>query len=64
MLTRAKIKRGEGQLEAFNLEIQRRPHKQEMYSPRRLGPYASEDYLFEAFQLMKSMVEDLYHESG
>ena len=64
MLTRAKIKREEGQLEAFNPEIQRRPHKQEMSSPRKLGPYASEDDFFEAFQLRKAMVEELYHERG
>jgi hypothetical protein len=64
MLTRAKLKRGEGQLEDFNPEIQRRPHKQEMSSPRKLGPYASEDDLFEEFKLMKSMVEELYHERG
>jgi hypothetical protein len=33
-------------------------------SPRKLGPYASEDDFFEAFQLMKAMVEELYHERG
>jgi hypothetical protein len=64
MLTRDRLKRGEGQLEAFNPEIQRRSRKQEMASPRKLGPYASEDNFFEAFQLMKAMVEELYHERG
>jgi hypothetical protein len=55
MLTRAKLKRGEGQLEAL---------KQEMSSPRKLGPYASEDDFFEAFKLMQAMVEEIYHERG
>jgi hypothetical protein len=35
-----------------------------MSSPRKLGPFAYEDDFFEAFQLMKSMVEELYHERG
>jgi hypothetical protein len=35
-----------------------------MSSPRKLGPYAFEENFFEAFQLMKSMVEELYHERG
>jgi hypothetical protein len=35
-----------------------------MDSPRRLGPYEYKDDLFEAFQLMKAMVEELYHERG
>jgi len=35
-----------------------------MSSPRKFGPYASEEYLFEAFQLMKAMVEELYYERG
>ena len=64
MLTRAKLKRGEGQLEALNTEIQMRLHKQEMSSPRKLGSYASEDDFFESFQLMKAMVEELYQERG
>jgi hypothetical protein len=62
MITRAKLKRGEGQLEDFNPEIQRRPRKREMSSLRKLGPFASEDDFFEAFQFMKAMVEELYHE--
>ena len=49
MVTREKIKQGEGQLEALNTKIQRRPHKQEMSSPRKLGPFASKDDLFESF---------------
>jgi hypothetical protein len=28
--------------------------------PRRLGPYDSEDDFFEAFNLMKAMVEEMY----
>jgi hypothetical protein len=64
MLTREKLKRGEGQLEALDTEIQRRPHKQEMSSPRKLGPFKSEDDFFEAFKLMQAMVEELYHERG
>ena len=62
MLTREKLKRGEGQLEVLNTKIQRRPHKQDMSSLRKLGPYASKDDSFEAFELMKSMVEEFYHE--
>jgi hypothetical protein len=64
MLTRARLKRGEGKLASYNPEIQRRFRKREMDSPRRLGPYEYEDDFFEAFQLMKAMVEDLYHERG
>jgi hypothetical protein len=62
MLMREKIKRGEGQLEALDINIQRRPYKQEMSSPRKFGHYKTEDDLFEAFKLMQAMVEDLYHE--
>jgi hypothetical protein len=57
MVTREKIKQGEGQLEALNTKIQRRPHKQEMSSSRKLGPFASKENLFESFQLTKAMVE-------
>jgi hypothetical protein len=64
MLTREKLKQGEGQLEALDTEIQRRPHKQEMSSPWKLGPFKYEDDFFEAFKLMQSMVEDIYHERG
>jgi hypothetical protein len=64
MLTREKLKQGEGQLEALNIEIQRRPHKQEMCSPRKIGPFASKDDFFDSFQLMKTMVEELYYERG
>ena len=64
MLTREKFKRGEGQLEALNTKILRRLHKQEMSSPRKLGPFASEDDFFEAFKLMQAMVEEIYHERG
>ena len=64
MLTREKIKRGEGQLEALDIEIQRRPHNQGMSLPRKLGPYKYEDDFFEAFKLMQAMVDELYHERG
>jgi hypothetical protein len=64
MLTREKLKRGEGQLEALDIEIQRRQHKQEMSSPQKLGPFKSEDDFFEAFKLMQAMEEELYHERG
>jgi hypothetical protein len=50
MLTRAKLKHGEGKLECFDPEIQRRIHKHEMDSPRKLGPFKSEDDFFEAFK--------------
>jgi hypothetical protein len=64
MLTRAKLKRGEGQLEALDTKIQRRPHKKEMSSPLKLGPFKSEVDFFEAFKLMQAMVEEIYHERG
>jgi hypothetical protein len=64
MLTRETLKKGEGQLEVLNTKIQRRPHKQEMSSLRKLGIFASEDNFFESFQLMKAMVEELYQERG
>jgi hypothetical protein len=64
MLTRKKLKQGEGQLEALNKEIQRRLHKQEMSSLRKLGPFTYEDDLFESLKLMKAMVEELYQERG
>jgi hypothetical protein len=35
-----------------------------MSSPRKLGPYKTEDDFFEAFKLMQAMVEDIYHERG
>jgi hypothetical protein len=35
-----------------------------MSSPRKIGPYEYEDDLFEAFKLMKAMVEEIYHEIG
>jgi hypothetical protein len=35
-----------------------------MDSPRKLGPFKSEDDFFEAFKLMQAMVEELYHERG
>jgi hypothetical protein len=35
-----------------------------MSSLRKLGPYASEDDFFEGFQLIKSMVEEIYLERG
>jgi hypothetical protein len=62
MLTREKRKRGEGQLEALDTEIQRRLHKKEISLPWKLGPFKFEDDFFEAFKLMKAMVEELYHE--
>jgi hypothetical protein len=34
--------------------------RREMTSPRKLGPYNSEDDFFEDFNLMKSMVEEMY----
>jgi hypothetical protein len=61
---REKLKRGEGQLEALDTEIQRRPHKQEMSSLGKLGPYKFEDDFFKAFKLMQAIVEELYHERG
>ena len=35
-----------------------------MSSPRKLGPFASEDDFFESIKLMKAMVEELYQERG
>ena len=64
MLTRARLKQGEGKLASFNPRVQRRSRKQEMDSLRKLSPYASKENFFEAFQLMKFMLEELYHERG
>jgi hypothetical protein len=64
MLTRSKSKRGEGKLASYNPEIGSRSftRRGEMDSPRRLGPYDSEDDFFEAFNLMKAMVEEMYED--
>jgi hypothetical protein len=35
-----------------------------MASPRKIGPYESEDDFFNAFNQMKEMVEELYSERG
>jgi hypothetical protein len=56
MLTRARLKRGEGKLASYNPEIQRILHKREMDSPRRLCTYEYEDDFFEEFKLMQAMV--------
>jgi hypothetical protein len=62
MPTRSKSKRGEGKLASYNPEIGSRSftRRREMNSPRKLGPYESEDDFFEVFNLMKSMVEEMY----
>jgi hypothetical protein len=66
MLTRDKHKRGEGKLESYNPEIGSRSftRREEMASPRKIGPYESEDDFFNAFNQMKAMVEELYSERG
>ena len=35
-----------------------------MDSPRKIGPFESEDDFFNAFNQMKEMVEELYSERG
>ena len=62
MLTRFESKWGEGKIASYNLEIGSRSFtcRREMTSPRKLGPYNSEDDFFEDFNLMKSMVEEMY----
>jgi hypothetical protein len=64
MLTRSKSKQGEGKLASYNLEIGSRSFNKrgKMASPRRLGPYNFEYYFFEAFNLMKAMVEEMYED--
>jgi hypothetical protein len=64
MLTRFKSKRGEGKIASYNPEIGSRSFTQrgKMASPRRLGPYDSKDDFFEAFNLMKVMVEGIYED--
>ena len=66
MLTRAKHKHGEGKLESYNPGIGSRSfiRREEMASPRKIGPYESEDDFFNAFNQMKAMVEELYSERG
>jgi len=64
MLTRAKHKCGEGKLESYNPDIGSRSFtlREEMDSPRKIGPFESEDDFFNAFNQMKQMVEELYSE--
>jgi hypothetical protein len=64
MLTRSKSKRGEGKLASYNPEIgsRRFTRREEMASTRRLCPYKFEDDFFEAFNLMKAMVEKMYED--
>jgi hypothetical protein len=66
MLTRAKHKHGVGKLEVRNPEIgsRRFTQREEMDSPRKIGPYECEDDFFNAFNRMKKMVEELYSERG
>jgi hypothetical protein len=62
MLTRSKSKLGEGKLTSYNPDIGSRifTHQRKMTSLRKLCPYNLEDDLFEDFNLMKSMVEEIY----
>jgi hypothetical protein len=66
MLTRAKHKRGERKLESYNPEIGSRSftQREEMASPRKIGPFEYEDEFFNSFNQMKAMVEELYSERG
>jgi hypothetical protein len=62
MLTRSNSKQGEGKIASYNTEIglRRFNRRREMTSLRKLGPYDSKDDFFEAFNLIKSMVEEMY----
>jgi hypothetical protein len=66
MLTRSRIKKGEGKLEVYNPKIgsRRSTQRGEMATPRKTNPFNSEEDFFEAFSLMKEMVEELYNERG
>jgi len=62
MLIRSRFKLGQGKLANCNHDIgsRRFTQRREMTSPIKLGPYDSENYLFDAFNLIKSMVEEMY----
>jgi hypothetical protein len=62
MLTRLKIKRGEGLSEEANLEIGCVFQIREMASPRspREHPFGSKEDFFQAFMKMQSMVKETY----
>jgi hypothetical protein len=64
MLTRSKIKWGEGSLEEYNPKIGSRHafQRQEMESPREENPFEYEAMFRQAFLEMKTMVEELYKE--
>ena len=59
MLTRLRLKRGEGELVEVNLEIGR------VFSKRRMvdeTPLGSESQFLNSFMTIHSMVEEMYHE--
>jgi hypothetical protein len=61
MLTRDKHKRGEDKLESYNPEIgsRRFTRREGVASPRKIVPYESKDDFLNAFNQMKTMVEEI-----
>ena len=57
MLTRSKLKRGEGSLEEYNLEIGSRCA---MALSKEGNPFDPGKTFLEAFMIMKTMVEEMY----
>jgi hypothetical protein len=66
MLTGYRLKNGEGKLEAYNPKIgsRRSTQRGDMDKPRKMNPFNYEEDFFEAFILMKEMVEEIYNERG
>jgi hypothetical protein len=66
MLTVSRLKKGEGKIKTYNAKISSRRSTQrgEITRPGRKNPFNYEEDFFEAFSLMKEMVEELYNERG
>jgi hypothetical protein len=66
MFTRSRLKKGEGKLKVYNLEIgsRRSTRKGEMAAPKKKYIFNFEDNLFEASTLMKEMVGEIHNERG
>lgn len=63
MLTRIKIKRGEGVLEEFNPEIGSRSRR--VFPKQRMeNPYEIYKAFFEVFLSLKAMVEEMYEDQN
>jgi hypothetical protein len=62
MITSSKSKRGEGKLTSYNPQIGTTIFtlQREMTLPKKSGAYNTKYDFFEAFNLIKSMVESMY----